>query len=219
MVSAFKHDNIVAQQMPTVEFANHLRKRCDQLDAALIIDEVRAGFRLTEGASWELLDIAPDLTAWSKAIANGYALAAILGSEKYRKAARSVFTTGSFWFAAASMIAAITTLDLISEEQVIKRIAAMGQRFREGLQAQADSYGIPLSQSGPVQMPLVLFSDDEVMEKKRAEVFTNEAMKLGLYLHPRHNWFLNGGHTDEDIDEALGITDSGLKIVQKRFYS
>ena len=219
MVSAFKHDNIVAQQMPTVEFANHLRKRCDQLDAALIIDEVRAGFRLTEGASWELLDIAPDLTAWSKAIANGYALAAILGSEKYRKAARSVFTTGSFWFAAASMVAAITTLDLISEEQVIKRIAAMGQRFRAGLQAQADSYGIPLSQSGPVQMPLVLFSDDEVMEKKRAEVFTNEAMKLGLYLHPRHNWFLNGGHTDEDIDEALGITDSGLKIVQKRFYS
>ncbi len=204
--------------MPSPEFALHLRNRCDQLDAALIVDEVRAGFRLTEGASWELLNVKPDLTAWSKAIANGYALAAILGSEKYMKAARNVFTTGSFWFAAASMVAACTTLDLIHEEDVISRIESLGQKFRDGLQAQADGMNIPLSQSGPPQMPLVLFQDDEVQVKPRADHFTNEAMKAGLYLHPRHNMFLNGGHTEADIDEALQITESSLQAVRDQFY-
>jgi glutamate-1-semialdehyde 2,1-aminomutase len=218
LVSAFKHDNVVDQEMPGQEFATHIRKRCDELDAALIIDEVRAGLRLTEGASWELLGIEPDLTAWSKAIANGYALAAILGSEKYMRAARSVFTTGSFWFAAASMVAAMTTLDLVREEEVVKRINNMGQRFREGVQQQADALNISISQSGPPQMPLILFNEDEVQIKERGDFFTNEAMKLGLYLHPRHNMFLNGGHTEKDIDDALEITDSSFKALKSRFY-
>lgn len=218
LVSAFRHDNVVDQEMPSQEFASHLRQRCDQLDAALIVDEVRAGFRLTEGASWELLNVAPDLTAWSKAIANGYALAAILGSDKYMRAARGVFTTGSFWFAAASMVASITTLDLIREENVIERITALGQRFRDGLQVQADSHNIPISQSGPPQMPLVRFPDDEVQVKERADLFTNEAMKLGLYLHPRHNMFINGGHTEADIDEALSITEVSMNALKGRYY-
>ncbi len=218
LVSAFKHDNIVDQELPSADFAQYLRKRCDELDAALIVDEVRAGFRLSEGASWELLDVQPDLSAWSKAIANGYSLAAILGNDKYKKAARSVFTTGSFWFTAASMVAASTTLDLIRSENVIQRIEALGETFRTGLKQQANSYGIPVSQSGPAQMPLILFADDSINNKERGNLFTEEAMKLGLYLHPRHNMFFNGGHTEQDIKQALEITDRAFLVLKDRYY-
>jgi glutamate-1-semialdehyde 2,1-aminomutase len=218
LVSAFKHDNIVDQEMPTIEFAQHLRKRCTEVDAALIVDEVRAGLRLTEGASWELLGIDPDLTAWSKAIANGYPLAAILGSEKYMRAARRIYTTGSFWFSAASMVAAMTTIDVIREEAVIAKITALGDKFRQGVQDQANSYGIGISQSGPSQMPLILFNDDDIAMKERGNFFANEAMKAGLYLHPGHNMFLNGGHSERDITDALEITDASFKLLKGRFY-
>jgi glutamate-1-semialdehyde 2,1-aminomutase len=67
-------------------------------------------------------------------------------------------------------------------------------------------------------MPLILFNEDEVQIKERGDFFTNEAMKLGLYLHPRHNLFLNGGHTEKDIDDALEITDSSFKALKSRFY-
>lgn len=218
LVSAFKHDNVVDQELPTIEFAQYLRKRCDELNAALIIDEVRAGFRLSEDASWSLLNVQPDLTAWSKAIANGYPLAAILGNDKYKKAARSVFTTGSFWFAAASMVAASTTLEVLRSEDVIRRIEHLGETFRTGVEQQARSYKIDVCQSGPAQMPLILFTDDSIENKERGNFFTNEAVKLGLYLHPRHNMFFNGGHTDDDIQQALQITDQAFDALKQHYY-
>ena len=53
----------------------------------LILDDVRAGFRLTLHGSWDQIGVQPDLSAWSKAIANGYALAAVLGNDRFRDAA------------------------------------------------------------------------------------------------------------------------------------
>ena len=52
----------------------------------------------------------PDLSAWSKAIANGYALAAVLGSDRYREGATMVYTTGSFWFSSVAMAAGVATI-------------------------------------------------------------------------------------------------------------
>ena len=57
---------------------------CDDTGAALILDDVRAGFRLAFGGSWETVGVEPDLSAWSKAIANGYALGAVLGNDRFR---------------------------------------------------------------------------------------------------------------------------------------
>jgi Aminotransferase class-III len=58
----------------TPAFARGLRALCDTTGAALILDDVRCGFRLHLGSSWEPVGVDPDLSAWSKAIANGRAL-------------------------------------------------------------------------------------------------------------------------------------------------
>src|SRR5215472_3143989 len=81
IVTPFRHDIGLDQELADPEFARGLRALCDRAGAALILDDVRCGFRLHLGGSWEPLGVAPDLSAWSKAIANGYALAAVLGRE------------------------------------------------------------------------------------------------------------------------------------------
>src|SRR5438105_10329788 len=86
ITSPFKHNAGFDQEEVDPAFAQRLRELCDELDAALVIDEVRAGFRLNHGGSWERLGVEPDLSAWSKAIANGYPLAAIIGRERYADA-------------------------------------------------------------------------------------------------------------------------------------
>jgi glutamate-1-semialdehyde 2,1-aminomutase len=211
VVSAFKHDFGKDQEMPDAAFARRARELCDASDAALIVDDVRAGFRLTLRGSWDLVGVQPDLSAWSKAIANGHALAAVTGNDRYRDAASKLYVTGSFWCSAVSMAAALATLDELESTDGPAHMRAMGQRLRDGIAAQAAEFGIGVRQSGPPQMPTVLFDDDPDCEKGNR--FTLEALKHGAYLHPRHNMFLSTAHTEADIDFALEATRAGFKAL------
>jgi glutamate-1-semialdehyde 2,1-aminomutase len=72
-----------------------------------------------------------------------------------------------------------------------------------------------LKQTGPAQMPTVLFAGDVNVEKGR--LFTAEALRGGAWLHPQHNMFLSSAHTEADIDKALQATDSAMAVVKKSF--
>ena len=59
------------------------------------------------------------------------------------------------------MAAGVETLRRhIREGDYLERTIAAGRRLREGLQQQAAAHGFTLRQSGPVQLPLILFDDD-----------------------------------------------------------
>jgi glutamate-1-semialdehyde 2,1-aminomutase len=83
----------------------------------------------------------------------------------------------------------------------------LGQRFRDGLDAQA--------RAGLAQMPQILFADDPNVEKGR--LFALEALRGGAWIHPQHNMFLSAAHTDGDIDRALQATDGAMASVRRNF--
>ncbi|MBX9465499.1 MAG: aminotransferase class III-fold pyridoxal phosphate-dependent enzyme [Aquamicrobium sp.] len=211
IVSAFKHDLGKDHVLPERAFAQTARRVADEADAALIVDDVRAGFRLDMGGSWELVGVKPDLSAWSKAIANGRALAAVTGNDRFREGAKSIFTTGSFWTAGVSMAASIATITKLRDTDAVGLMSASGERLRAGLQAQARKYGLALRQSGPAQMPVFLFEGDE--DRSLGSRFCLEALNRGVYFHPTHTMFLSAAHTTEIIDETLEITEEAFKAV------
>ena len=213
LVSAFRHDFGYAQELPDPAFARAARAVCDQAGAALIIDDVRAGFRLHLGGSWEPLGVRPDLSAWSKAIANGYALGAVTGTERFRTAATQVFSTGSFWCGSVSMAAAVATLTELRRVDGPARMREAGERLRAGLAERAAHHGIGIDQSGPPQMPTLLFEGDP--EWRKGFAFCAEALRHGAYLHPKHNMFLSCAHTDADIDQVLAAADAGFRHVAR----
>lgn len=215
IVSAFKHDFGKDHELPTPAFANAARALCDATGAALILDDVRAGFRLHMGGSWELVGVRPDLAAWSKAIANGYALAAVTGNDRFREGASKVFVTGSFWTEAVPMAAAIATINKLKAGDCIGRMRRMGERLREGLARQAAAHGVSIRQSGPPQMPVVFFDADA--ERKKGWLFCTEALKRGVYLHAAHTMFLSAAHSEADIDRALAATDEAMREVARQF--
>jgi glutamate-1-semialdehyde 2,1-aminomutase len=212
IASGFKHDYGKDQAMPTKVFAERAREICDAAGAALIIDDVRAGFRLGLGGSWEAMGVRPDMAAWSKSIANGFALSAVTGNDRFREAATKVFSTGSFWCSAVSMAAGVATLTALRRDEGVSHMAAMGQMFRDGLEALSTRYGIPIRQTGPVQMPMVLFEDDE--DHAKGFAFCAETVSRGIYFHPLHNMFMSTAHTPNDIAVALEAADYGFKAVQ-----
>lgn len=211
VASAFRHDVGIDQEMPSAAFARRARELCDATGAALIIDDVRAGFRLHLGGSWETVGVRPDLSAWSKSIANGHSLAAITGNDRFRDAVRGTFSTGSFWTAAVPHAAGVATIRALTRDDGIGHMVAMGDRFRSGMEALSKKHGIGIRQTGPVQMPLVLFEDDA--ELKKANAFCSAALRAGAYFHPKHNMFLCTAHQAADIDAALVAADVGFEAV------
>ncbi len=205
VLTPIRHDIRRDLELPTPAFARGVRALCDRLGSVLILDEVRTGYRLHQHGSWEPLGVAPDLSAWSKAIANGYALACLVGNASLSDAAQSVFVTGSFWMGAAAFAAAIATLDELEESKAIDEMDGNGRLFCTGLREQALAHGLTVSVSGPPQLPFMTFEDDPAFAKAR--LWTEACVRDGLYIHPTHNWFLSAAHDEDVIRQALEITD------------
>ena len=215
LLSPFRHDLGIDQELATPAFAQAARRLCTEAGAALVLDEVRTGLRLHLAGSWEPLGIRPDLCAWSKAIANGHALASVTGTDALRDAAGRIFTTGSFWAGGVAMAAGLATLEVARRDGLVAHLERIGGLFRQGVAEQATGLGVAVRQSGPVQMPLILFDEDPAWEK--GATFTAEALRCGVYLHPKHNMFLSLAHTEADIAVALRATEAGLRAVRQRF--
>ncbi|CAH0201153.1 aminotransferase class III-fold pyridoxal phosphate-dependent enzyme [Roseomonas sp. CECT 9278] len=213
IVTAFRHDMGRDLELPDSAFARAARAICDAAGAALVLDDVRAGFRLHLGGSWETIGVRPDLAAYSKAIANGHALSAVTGNDAFRDAATRIYTTGSFWCAAVPMAAAVATLAELRRVDGPAQMRAMGDRLRAGLDALAARHGVGIRQSGPPQMPLLLFAEDH--DGRLGQAFCAAALRAGAYFHPRHNMFLSCAHGPADIDAALQAADAGFAAVAR----
>ena len=210
----FKHDAFIDQAEPDPAYARRARELCDQTGALLVVDDVRAGFRLARDCSWSRLGVQPDLSTWGKCVANGHPISVMLGSDKARKAAAAIYVTGSFWFQAATMAAALETLRLVRDTDYLERITDLGERLRRGLAERASAAGFGLRQTGPGTMPLFLFDDDPDLRK--GFCFSSEMLARGVYVHPWHNMFLCAAMTEADIDGALDAAEAALGALKRQ---
>lgn len=214
ILAPHRHD-ILTDQLPIVpEFARAVRRICDEKGAVLILDDVRSGFRVDVHGSWEPIGVRPDLTAFSKCIANGYPLSALTGISSLADAMSSVYVTGSFWYGAAAMAAGIACLDTMIETNAQAAIIARGEQLQAGLREQVTRHRLPAVVSGPAGMPFVRFDVEDPMSL--AYPWSNELIRRGVYVHPFHNWFLSSAHTVLDIDRALEASDAAFALVASR---
>ena len=47
-------------------------------------------------------------------------------------------------------------------------------------------------------------------------MFAAQAMRRGVYVHRRHNWFVSAAMTDDDIAVVLAATDEAFGAVRKQ---
>jgi len=216
ILSPFRHEAFHDQEMAASGFLQGVRRLCDEHGIVLILDDVRAGFRLDLRGSGAFFGVEPDLTCYCKAIANGYALSACLGRERLRGAAERVFFTGSYFTSGVPMAAALACLDELERSGGIERMNRVGQLLRDGLERQAKSHRLEIHQSGPPSIPFLTFAADEG-KFARSRRFCAECCRLGVYFHPHHNWFLSAAHGEEEIRVTLEATDEAFAIVSKEF--
>lgn len=203
--SPHKHDVFSDQQSLDAEYARRCRELCDKTGAMLIVDDVRAGFRIARDCSWAIVGVEPDLSCWSKSIANGYPLSVLLGSDRAREGASQVYVTGSFWFQAVPMAAAMATLGVIQSTDYLEHMVELGNQLRSGIDERAAAHGFGIRQTGPVQMPILLFDEDP--DLRLGAAFAGGMIERGIYFHPWHNMFLCAAMTREDMSQAINAAD------------
>ena len=204
----FKHDVFIDQAEPQAAYARRARELCDRTGALLVVDDVRAGFKLARDCSWATVGVDPDLSAWGKCIANGHPISALLGNDKARKAASEVRYTGSFWFQSGPMAAGLVTLDRIMNTPYLENIQSLGRALRDGMAGVARKHGVGLRQTGPVTMPMFLFDNDP--ELRKGYRWCSEMVARGFYMHPFHNMFISNALTLDDVKATVDAADDAF---------
>jgi acetylornithine/succinyldiaminopimelate/putrescine aminotransferase len=114
------------------EFLAALRKRCDEVGALLIFDEVQCGVgRTGQPFAANLYGVTPDLLTTAKALGNGFPCAAVLMSQQV-SAGLTLESLGTTFGGGPLACAAIeAVLDAIESERLLERVRRVGAYIRE----------------------------------------------------------------------------------------
>ena len=209
----YHHPIFFDNEMPHEGYWQEVEKLCREEGIVLIIDEVRTGFRIDMSGANETFGFKPDLICYSKAMANGYPISALVGTDELRPSVSKVFYTGSFWFSAVPMVASLETIRYLKQTGGIKKMKEFGQKMEKGLTDLAHQYGYDLKVTGHPAMPYYRITDDLTL--KLHQKWCAECTRRGAYFTSHHNWFVSTAHTEADLQLTLEIADDAFNTVKK----
>jgi glutamate-1-semialdehyde 2,1-aminomutase len=183
--------------MPDPALYETARRLCDEEGALLVMDDIRANFRLHPRGSHVRFGAKPDLWCMGKALANGYPVSALLGTEALRGTANSFFITGTYWMSAVPMVAAMATLDEMERLGGVPRLETLGALFKEGIESAGREAGFGARVSGPPAIPFITFDEDPDLYLNPR--FGSAMARRGVFIHPHHNGFISLAHGEDDI--------------------
>jgi glutamate-1-semialdehyde aminotransferase len=208
MLTPIGHDFDRQIEPPAAGFLEAVRALADEHDVVLAFDEVRSGFRVHIGGAQALYGVTPDLTAWGKAMSNGYPVTALVGKAGVMQSARSTFISSTYFPNGMEMAAALATLDLIEREGVLEKIAARGASLTAELEAIAQRRSLPVTLSPYPQMPFLYFDPELASDQpRRRDRFYGDLAQAGVFAHPRHHGFLCWRHNTADMDRLLSAVE------------
>lgn len=211
----YMHGNFVDNQLPAEGYWQAVRKLCDEHGVVLIVDDVRAGFRLDLAGSDHYFGFEADLICFCKALANGYNVSALLGREALKEAVSSITYTGSYWMSAVPFAAGIATQMKLRELDAPALFERLGTRLTDGLTEAASEAGFTLVASGAPALFYLRVADpaDSLMLHQD---WIAECVRRGAYLTSHHNHFLNAAVTEADVDRTVEIAADAFAALRTR---
>jgi glutamate-1-semialdehyde 2,1-aminomutase len=193
---------------PTDNFLEKVRNLADINSAVLIFDECTSGFRETYGGLHLKYGVQPDLAMFGKALGNGYAINAIIGTRDVMQAAQNTFISSTFWTERIGPTAALAALERIEKIRSWEIISRVGKSVKDIWLLLAKEFSIKIEVSGLDSLGSFTFLGDNSMIYKT--FLTQEMLKNG-YLASTI-FYASTAHTASIID----IYGRKLKQVFKR---
>ena len=207
----YMHGNFKDNELPAEGFWQEVRRLCTENGTVLIIDDVRAGFRLDIHGSDHYFGFEADMICFCKALANGYNVSALCGKEFLKNTISGMSYTGSYWLSAVPFAAGIACIEKMKRLDMPRILIEKGAKLRDGLISVAEKNGYHLSVSGvPSLFYLRITDDDSLIIHQR---WISECVKRGIFFTGHHNHFINASLSDEDIAFTLEAADDAFKAI------
>lgn len=187
---------------------------CRRRGVLIVFDEVVTGFRLAVGGAQEHYGVVPDLACFSKAMANGLPISALVGSGDVMAALPTTRYGMTFGSEVVSLAAAAATISEIRDRNVCSALKTTGLKLRQLLEFSAESAGIDIEIVGHAPRPQILFrpagglSEREMRWLFIQELARKRVLTTGIFL-------VSAAHTDGDLGILGGAVETAFESVRR----
>ena len=190
------------------QFMKDVRELCDEKDLLMLCDEVQCGLgRTGHWFGYQAYGVEPDAFSLAKALGSGYPIGAVVAGEKLSDVFQPGNHASTFGGTPLACAAALATLDVMENENLVARSAEKGSLFEEGLKTLIEKYESPIEVRGRgLMLGLVLDKEAKPLVQALQDIGLLTIATAGnivRFLPP-----LNV--TDDEIEEALDIIDDCL---------
>lgn len=209
----YMHGNFADNFYPDEGYWQKVRRLCDENNVVLIVDDVRAGFRMDLAGSDHYFGFKADLICFCKALANGYNVSALCGTASLKDTVSSLSYTGSYWMSAVPFAAGIACINKMKALNTPKLFETLGTKVTDGFKAAAKNNGFNLVVSGHPSLFYLRIADDNslILHQK----WVAECVKRGIFITSHHNHFINAALTEEDIKKSIDIAEDAFNALRK----
>lgn len=199
-----------------------VRRLCDQHGCLLIFDEVITGFRLSPGGAQQRVGVTPDLTVLAKAMASGFPISAVAGSEAVMSVAEDVIGhAGTYNGNAVSVAAANATLEILEtdQESIYPRLESLSRELAAGIDEAAIRHDVPIQtlRAGSIirlhwdaPRPFRTYADSLAGKSEPLRDLSEHLVRNGLHARENGLWYISAAHTDNDVERTLAAVDRSL---------
>jgi glutamate-1-semialdehyde 2,1-aminomutase len=169
------------------------RAVADRAGAVLIFDEISSGFRRQLGGVHLHYGVTPDIAVFSKAIANGYPMGAVIGTERCMSAVNNTFISSTSWSERTGPAAALATIQKLWATDPFKSIDHIGYLVRNTIVYNARRCGLDIKVDGPNSMLHFTFESPE-----QQTAYTVGMLSLGILAG--RDFYPSAAHTLEHVE-------------------
>lgn len=209
-----------ATAKPDSGFLESVRGLTLKHNVVLIFDEIITGFRWDLRGAQHFYRIIPDLATFGKAIANGFALSALVGKKDimklgglYHSHPRVFLLSTTYGGETHSIAAAIKTIETLSDKHPFSDNWNTGRQLITGFNSIAQSYGISdrAIMGGVEVSPWYAFYDkDGKVDLALRTLFLQETIRQGVFI-PYIS--ISVAHRKNEVLRTLEAFEEALKVV------
>jgi glutamate-1-semialdehyde 2,1-aminomutase len=181
--------------VPKPGYLQGLQELCRQHGVLFVLDEVMTGFRLARGGAQELFGLKPDLSTFAKVVGGGMPLGAYGGRRDIMSKIAPegpVYQSGTLSGNPVAVAAGLACLKALAAPGTYARLEQLGAMLEQGLKAEAQAAGVPVTLNRVGSMLTLFFCDTPVYDytsAKKADTarfgrFFHAMLNEGVYLPP-----------------------------------